>query len=276
MRLLLIAFFTALTTSIANAQNTEADPRTAARELEALKMGGTFKPVENKHRLWGCADKGKLMFIERMWGGDKVDQDNANLIAGRDCDTPNVEGRYTRCAPSGFVFPMNGGRATFSGFCRIGRKDPPLFIRNEIMLTVTEVATPQDCKTFVDHVASIVGGKLERTDDTEYSLELLPPLAGRGKWLRNNASVTCEPWAEPKWNTIGLHWHASNLPPPKYFEMVNKISSTQTGEPVTEGVQECLKKARKGERDAVVRLAKTKLTCNADGNSVSVYVDQAK
>ncbi len=275
MRALLLGFVASMVATAASVQ-TEADLRAAARELEALKMGGTFKPVENQHRLWGCADKGMLMFIERMWGGDKIDQDNANLIAARDCDTPNVEGRYTRCAPSGFVFPMRGGRATFSGFCRIGRSDPPMFIRNDVMQAVPTVATPQDCKALVDRVAGVVGGKADRTDDTEYSLELLPPLAGKGKWLSNYASVTCEPWAEPKWNTVGLHWQASNRPPPKYFETVNAIASALTGAAVPKALQDCLGKARKGERDAVVRTAKMLLTCNADEDSVSVHVEQVR
>jgi len=275
MRALLLAFVASMAVSSASAE-TEADLRAAERELEALKMGGTFKPVENNHRLWGCTDKSKLMFIERMWGGDKVDQDTANLIAARDCDTPNVEGRYTRCAPSGFVFPIKGGRASFSGFCRVGRNDPPMFIRNDIMQAVPAVATPQDCKALVDRVVGLVGGKPDTADDTEYTLELLPPLAGKGKWLSNYASVTCEPWAEPKWNTVGLHWQASNRPPPKYFDAVNAIASAITGEAVTKGVQDCLGKARKGERDAVVRTAKALLTCNADEDSVSVYVEQVK
>ena len=272
MRALLLAFVASMAVSSASAE-TEADLRAAARELEALKMGGTFKPVENNHRLWGCTDKSKLMFIERMWGGDKVDQDTANLIAARDCDTPNVEGRYTRCAPSGFVFPIKGGRASFSGFCRVGRNDPPMFIRNDIMQAVPPVATPQDCKALVDRVAGLVGGKPDRADDTEYTLDLLPPLAGKGKWLNNYASVTCEPWAEPRWNTVGLHWQSSNRPPPKYFDVVNAISSMLTGETVTKGVQDCLAKGRKDERDATVRTAKTLLTCNADDDSVSVYVE---
>ena len=275
MRALLLAFVASIVPTSASAQ-TEADLHAAARELEALKMGGTFKPVENQHRLWGCADKGKLMFIERMWGGDKVDQDTANLIAARDCDTPNVEGRYTRCAPSGFVFPMKGGKATFSGFCRISRNDPPIFIRNDIMQAVPAVATPQNCKALIDRVAGLVGGKLERSDDTEHSIDLLPPLAGKGKWLSNYASVTCEPWAEPKWNRVGLHWQADNRPPPRYFETVNAIATALTGEAVTRAVKDCLGEARKGERDAEVRTAKTLLTCNADEDSVSVYVEQLK
>ncbi len=276
MRTLLLASLAVMAVGSARAQTTEAELRAGVRELESLKSGGTFKPVENQHRLWGCSDKGKLMFIERMWGGDKIDQENANLIAARDCDTPNIEGRYTRCAASGFVFPRKGGRATFSGYCRVGRSDPPVFIRDDIMQAVPAVATPQDCKAFVDRIAGIVCGKLDRDDDTEYRIDLLPPLAGKGKWLNNYASVTCEPWAELKWNSVGLHWNASNRPPPKYFEVLNALASLKTGEAVTKSVQDCLRKARKGERDAVVRTAKTHITCNADKDSVSVYVEQAK
>ena len=261
----------------ASAQS-DAELLAAAKMLGSLKIGGTFKPKENEPLL-GCKVKSVLMTIERLAGGDKIDKENSNVIAAQNCDEPNEHGRYARCTTAGFVFPQRGGHATFSGYCRIGRSDPPLYMRDDKMMAVPEVQVPQDCHAFVDRVGQLVGGKLSHSDDTDFRLDLMPPLAGRGKFLQNYASVTCEPWAEPRWNIVGLHWQANDRPSPKYFSVLAEVGAFLLKDSIVKPIDDCLKLARKGVRDAEVRTSKTLVTCNAETGtegSVGVYVEQIK
>jgi hypothetical protein len=106
---------------------TEVELNRAIREIENVKLGGHYKVNSGA---FACSDKGTLMFVERMAGGDKVDQDNAQLIAARDCKATDDE-IYTRCEAGGFVFPQSGGRRIFSGYCVKGSKGPVLYIRDD-------------------------------------------------------------------------------------------------------------------------------------------------
>lgn len=108
---------------------TEADLRDAVREVESVKLGGEYRidPAA-----YACADKDKLMFVERMAGGDEVDRSNGELIGGRDCEAVDEDAVYTRCQAGGFVFPKSGGRKVFSGYCRKGTTAPVLYIRDDL------------------------------------------------------------------------------------------------------------------------------------------------
>jgi hypothetical protein len=108
---------------------TEQDLQDAVREIEGVKLGGTYK-IDGA--AYACADKGKLMFVERMAGGDKIDQSNAQLIGMRDCEAVDEDAVYTRCQPGGFVFPMSGGRKLYSGYCLKGTTGPVLYIRDDL------------------------------------------------------------------------------------------------------------------------------------------------
>jgi len=125
------ALITGLTVAIVYSPalaETEAEFRKAIRELEAVKLGGSFKVEAGA---FVCADKGKLMFVERMATGDQADQNTAQLIGARDCVDADEDTVYTRCAVGGFVFPQQGGRLTFSGYCPKGATAPVLYIRDD-------------------------------------------------------------------------------------------------------------------------------------------------
>jgi len=107
---------------------TEAELKAAVREIEAVKLGGTYRVAEGAY---ACSDKGKLMFVERFAGGDSADQSTAELIAGRDCESVDPEKLYTRCERGGFVFPYSGGRRLYSGYYVVGTTTPVLYIRDD-------------------------------------------------------------------------------------------------------------------------------------------------
>lgn len=107
---------------------TVAELNAAVHEIEAVKLGGAYRVAEGAY---ACADKGKLMFVERFAGGDSVDQSTAELIAGRDCESVDPEKVYTRCERGGFVFPYSGGRRLYSGYCVVGTTTPVLYIRDD-------------------------------------------------------------------------------------------------------------------------------------------------
>ncbi|MBX9862325.1 MAG: hypothetical protein K2Y42_06185 [Hyphomicrobium sp.] len=118
-----------LTMSIGGARaETESELNRAIREIENIELGGSYKVNPGA---FACADKGKLMFVERLAGGDSVDQDNAQLIGARDCEVTDEDTVYTRCEAGGFVFPQRGGQHIFSGYCVHGTKAPVLYIRDD-------------------------------------------------------------------------------------------------------------------------------------------------
>jgi hypothetical protein len=107
---------------------TEAELNRAIREIENVELGGSYKV---KTGAFACSEKGKLMFVERLAGGDQVDQDNTQLFAARDCEATDDETVYTRCEAGGFVFPQRGGQHIFSGYCVKGTSSPVLYIRDD-------------------------------------------------------------------------------------------------------------------------------------------------
>lgn len=127
MKAIALSFLMAVSASPACAE-TESEFREATRELENVELGGLFK-VEPY--AYACADKGKLMFVERMLTGDAVDQSTAELIGARDCEGADEGAIYSRCEAGGFVFPKPGGRKIFSGYCVKGTKEPVLYIRDD-------------------------------------------------------------------------------------------------------------------------------------------------